>query len=94
MMTGKQITTLMRKNHMTIRGLAKTTGFTMKRIREVRSAGLACPYAVRDWVEAITGTDPGASAEWLAKRDGYSDRPVAQVDRRLFQGIPSDWKKS
>ena len=67
-MIGREIRTLMRKNKMTIRDLSAKMGITMKRIRQVRSAGLACPFAVRDWTEAITGADPGPTAAWLAKR--------------------------
>lgn len=31
----------------------------MKRIREVRNSGLSHAGSARDWVQAITGTDPG-----------------------------------
>jgi hypothetical protein len=53
-LTGCEVTRLMRQNRVTIRELAARTGFTMKRIRQVRRAGLFGP-AVLDWQEAITG---------------------------------------
>lgn len=50
---------LMRSHKCTIRELAQRTGISMTRIREVRSNGLVCPLAARDWIEAVTGQDPG-----------------------------------
>jgi hypothetical protein len=49
----------MRRHHVTIRELSARMDITMKRIREVRRAGLHDPNAIRDWIEAITGQDPG-----------------------------------
>jgi len=60
-MTGKEITALMRRHKVTIRQLSRRMGITQKRIREARAAGLADAAAARDWVEAITGKDPGAA---------------------------------
>lgn len=51
---------LMRQHNVTIRALKERTGFTLKRIRFVRENGLADLNAVRDWIEAVTGVDPGA----------------------------------
>lgn len=56
---GKEIMRLMRQYRVTIRELSHRTGITMKRIREVRDAGLNDRLAIRDWIEAITGRDPG-----------------------------------
>ena len=58
-MSGDEIRSLMRRSHVTIRELAKRIGITMKRIRDVRATGLGDANAIRDWVEAITGKDPG-----------------------------------
>lgn len=58
-LTGAEIVRLMRKHHMTIAALSFRLGITQKRIRRCRETGLADPYAVRDWLEAITGEDPG-----------------------------------
>lgn len=58
-MTGKQLISLMRRHAVTIRELKARTGITLQRIRQVCKSGLTEPNAVRDWVQAITGTDPG-----------------------------------
>lgn len=57
--TGKEIARLMRVHRVKIRELSLRMGITMKRIREVRDAGLSDPLSIRDWIEAITGSDPG-----------------------------------
>jgi hypothetical protein len=62
-LTGKEIVSLMRKHGTKIRSLAYRLGTTMKRIREVRAKGLNCPLAIRDWIQAITGDDPGPIPE-------------------------------
>lgn len=59
MITGRELTSLMRSNRITIRELSGRMQITQKRIREVREGGLTDLYAIRDWVEAITGSDPG-----------------------------------
>ncbi len=58
-MSGGELKSMMRKFGVTIRELKRRTGITMKRIREVRTGGLVDRHAVRDWKQAITGTDPG-----------------------------------
>ena len=58
-LTGQQVTSLMRQYRVTIRALSQRTGITQKRIRQVRSTGLCKRNAIRDWIEAITGQDPG-----------------------------------
>lgn len=62
-LAGKEIVGLMRKHRVKIRSLAYRLGTTLKRIREIRSKGLDCPLAVRDWIQAITGDDPGPIPE-------------------------------
>ena len=57
--TGRQIVSLMRSNRVTIRELSRRMGFTQKHVRSVRDRGLNSAGAIRDWVEAITGEDPG-----------------------------------
>jgi hypothetical protein len=49
----------MRVNRVTIRELAKRMQITQKRIRQIREIGLDDRHTIRDWVEAITGQDPG-----------------------------------
>jgi hypothetical protein len=56
---GREIAKLMRMYRVTIRDLSQRTGITMKRIRQVRENGLDNRRAIRDWIEAITGEDPG-----------------------------------
>ena len=62
-LTGPDVVRLMRKHRMTIAGLALRIGFTQKRVRQIRSAGLQDPHVIRDWLEAITGEDPGPLPE-------------------------------
>lgn len=58
-LSGEEVTRLMRQFRVKIRDLSERTGITMKRIREVRTEGLADRNTIRDWIEAITGNDPG-----------------------------------
>ncbi|HMP71428.1 MAG TPA: hypothetical protein PKA76_18920, partial [Pirellulaceae bacterium] len=62
-LSGKQVVQLMRKHKKTIESLAFRLGTSQKRVREAREAGLSDPLAVRDWMEAITGDDPGPLPE-------------------------------
>ena len=59
---GNYIKRLMRINHVTIRGLAARMDIAIKRVRHVRQYGLAEPHVIRDWIEAVTGRDPGTIA--------------------------------
>ncbi len=58
-MNGNHIRWLMRVHKVTIRQLAVRMDITIARIRYVRLHGLAEPHIIRDWLEAITGRDPG-----------------------------------
>lgn len=60
---GEELVRLMRRYHWSIRELAMQLGLTQRRIREARSAGLADPLAVRDWLQAITSMDVGPLPE-------------------------------
>ena len=57
---GKAIASLMRKTRTTIKELSQRMGIPMKRIRQVRSEGLEDRQAIRDWLQGISGEDPGA----------------------------------
>ena len=56
---GREISRLMRRYKVTIRDLSQRTGITMKRIRQIRDTGLENRHVIRDWLQAITGSDPG-----------------------------------
>ncbi|MFO0941567.1 MAG: hypothetical protein U0930_12465 [Pirellulales bacterium] len=62
-LTGKEIVRLMRKNGKTIESLSFRMGIPQKRIRQIREKGTADVLAIRDWMEAITGVDPGPIPE-------------------------------
>lgn len=62
-LSGKEIVSLMRRHGTRIRTLAYRLGTTLKRIREIRTKGLTCQLAIRDWIQAITGEDPGPIPE-------------------------------
>jgi len=58
-LTGAALCTLMRRHRCTIRTLSQRMAIPQTRIRTVRTCGLSDRYAIRDWLEAITGCDPG-----------------------------------
>jgi hypothetical protein len=62
-LSGPEVVRLMRKHKLTIEQLAFRLGSTMKRVREVRRKGLTRALVVRDWLQAITGEDPGPIPE-------------------------------
>jgi hypothetical protein len=57
--TGPTLCSLMRRQHVTIRILAQRLGIPMDRVRRRRREGIADRHVARDWLEAITGQDPG-----------------------------------
>lgn len=59
---GSRVAFLMRSHRVTIGELSRRMGISQRRIREVRGSGLDHKGAARDWVEAITGVDPGPVA--------------------------------
>ena len=56
---GADVRRLMRIHKVTIRELSKRMQITMKRIRAIREIGLNDRPTIRDWVQGITGEDPG-----------------------------------
>ncbi len=58
-MEGREVKRLMRVNHVTIRELSARMQITQKRNRQIREIGLDNPNAIRDWIQGITGSDPG-----------------------------------
>lgn len=57
--TGRDLCSMMRKNRCTMRELSQRMGITLCRIRRAREIGIFGANTARDWVEAITGRDPG-----------------------------------
>ena len=78
-LTGKKVTSLMRKHKMTIEQLAFRLGTSMKRVRQIRESGLTDPLAVRDWIQAITGVDPVQFRKNFELRIGKKKGVVAFV---------------
>ncbi|MEQ1830766.1 MAG: hypothetical protein ABL921_32750 [Pirellula sp.] len=62
-LSGAEIVRLMRKHKLTIEALAFRLGTTQKRVRKIRNTKLDDSLAVRDWIQAITGEDPGPMPE-------------------------------
>jgi len=62
-LSGAEIVRLMRKHKVTIEALAFRLGTTQKRVRKIRNTKLDDPLVVRDWIQAITGEDPGPIPE-------------------------------
>jgi hypothetical protein len=60
-LTGPQLVGLMQQYRVTIRVLAQRLDMTQERVRDRRIYGLD-RLAARDWLQAITGHDPGALA--------------------------------
>ncbi len=58
-LTGEDIVSLMRKHRITIFVLAVKVGSSQRRVRLLRQTGLTEATVIRDWLEAITGQDPG-----------------------------------
>jgi hypothetical protein len=53
MLTGNQITRMMRKGRVTIRELARHMDITMKRVRQVRNQGISGDIFEWEWTTAI-----------------------------------------
>ncbi len=81
---GREVASLMRRHHMTIEALAFRLGTSMKRVRQIRTQGLHDPLAVRDWIEAITGEDPGSIPE------AYRIRNQSELADCRYCGFPLD----
>lgn len=79
-LSGSAIRRLMRVHQVTIRGLARKHGLTMKRVREVRAAGTKPGFASSEWHWMITGQWfedlSSQAAEALA---ASMPRPVAEL---------------
>ena len=63
LLSGPKLVSLMREHKLTIAELAFRLGSTQKRVRQIRETGLQNPNVIRDWIEAVTGQDPGRLPE-------------------------------
>jgi hypothetical protein len=61
-LTGRDLCRLMRRHHVSIRSLSARMQIPMVRIRWRRQHGIEDRHVARDWLEAITGQDPGRLA--------------------------------
>ncbi|MFN5799569.1 MAG: hypothetical protein ACK5AN_18770 [Planctomyces sp.] len=59
LLSGPDLIRLMRRNRVTMPQLAKRLSMSQDRIRQRKRTGLYTAAVTRDWVQAITGTDPG-----------------------------------
>jgi 1,2-phenylacetyl-CoA epoxidase PaaB subunit len=59
-LNSRDLCRLMRRHQVTIRALAQRMDIPMTRVRYRRQHGIAEWHILRDWLEAITGVDPGA----------------------------------
>ena len=57
---GSHIETLMRCYSVGIRALAQRLDVPMRWVQQVRAEGVQGEAYVRDWIQGITGLDPGA----------------------------------
>lgn len=61
--SGPDLCKIMRQHRVTIAELERRTGITIVAIRRRRETGLTDAYAIRDWLQAITGNDPGPALD-------------------------------
>jgi hypothetical protein len=59
-LSGRELCRLMRRHQVTIRALAQRMAIPMTCVRYRRQHGIAEWHILRDWVQAMTGVDPGA----------------------------------
>ena len=71
LLKGKDIVSLMRKYRITIAVLAAKVGASQRRVRLLRQTGLADATVIRDWLEAITGQDPGPVPRYCRIENPY-----------------------
>ena len=88
-LSGKEVVALMRKHKVTIASLAFRIGTTMKRVRKIREIGLQDSLVVRDWIQAITGKDPGPIPEKYTVHNRQEEGSCGFCGYPLFVGDPA-----
>jgi hypothetical protein len=89
-LTGPTLCRLMRRHQVTIRTLAARLGVPMTRVRLWRHEGIADRHAARDWLEAITGQDPGLLHAPVEGEPPLRARPGAIHYLRRIKDRPED----
>lgn len=83
-MTSGQVRGLMLRHHKTVKAVASKMKVPEDRVREARARGVAGAAVIRDWVQGITGKDPGrltTGRELLAAAKN-APRPAARAQKK------------
>jgi hypothetical protein len=86
MLTSEDIVWLMRKHRMTIPILASQLGLSQRRVRLLKHTGLTDAAVIRDWLEAITGQDPGPVPKRCKIENEYEGAECHCCGYPLFHG--------
>ena len=86
MLTSEDIVRLMRKHRITIPILAVKVGSSQRRVRLLRHTGLTDAAVIRDWLEAITGQDPGPVPKRCKIENEYEGAECHCCGYPLFHG--------
>ena len=86
MLTSEDIVRLMRKHRITISVLAVKVGSSQRRVRLLRHTGLTDAAVIRDWLEAITGQDPGPVPKRCKIENEYEGAECHFCGYPLFHG--------
>ena len=85
-LAGEDIVRLMRKHRITISVLAVKVGSSQRRVRLLRHTGLTDAAVIRDWLEAITGQDPGPVPKRCKIENEYEGAECHFCGYPLFHG--------
>ena len=86
MLTGEDIVRLMREHRITIPILASQVGLSQRRVRLLKHTGLTDAAVIRDWLEAITGQDPGPVPKRCKIENEYEGAECHFCGYPLFHG--------
>ena len=85
-LTGEDIVRLMREHRITIPILASQLGLSQRRVRLLKHTGLTDAAVIRDWLEAITGQDPGPVPRCCRIENEYEGAECHFCGYPLFHG--------